>query len=315
MVKKLLIVIAIAAVSACGDASSANRQSISFGVADTSSQAASNSAGSAARTDAEPGSESQDISLIQPAIAQAPAVNERKIIRNAELNLEAESPETAQHAITAIAESKGGFVVDSQQSSSDVRTTTRDVVTMTIRVPAERFAEALTEIRGSASRVVVEAIKGQDVTEEFVDIEARLKAKRALEEQFIEIMKRAASVADALNVQRQLGDIRVEIEQIEGRKRFLENQASLSTIKVRLQTPAAFSANSAGFFYRLAESFSTGLDFALNFILVLVTFVIGALPFLLLIGLPVFLGARHILRRQYRRRSVAGIAEVEIQNE
>lgn len=255
----------------------------------------------------------QNISLDQTLNSQIDtAPTDRKIVRNAELNLEADSPEQAQQKITAIAESKGGFVVESQQSSSDVKMTTRDVVTMTIRVPAQKFTEALDEIRKTASRVVVETVKGEDVTEEFIDIEARLKAKRALEQQFVEIMKRANSVDDALSVQSQLAEVRGEIEKIEGRKRFLENQASLSTIKIRLQTPAAFSASSSGFFYRLTQSFSTGFDFALNFVLGLVTFLIAILPFALFIGLPGFLIIRYVIRRQNKPKSVGDIVKEEI---
>jgi hypothetical protein len=88
--------------------------------------------------------------------------------------------------------------------------------------------------------VIVESVKGEDVTEEFIDIEARLKTQKALEAQFLEIMKRSNSVEDALNVQTEIARVRGEIEKIEGRKRFLESQASLSTIKIKLQTPAVF---------------------------------------------------------------------------
>ena len=125
------------------------------------------------------------------------------------------------------------------------------------------------------NRVIQENVKGQDVTEEFIDIEARLKTQRALEEQFIEIMKRATTVADALNVQRELAQVRGEIEKIEGRKRFLENQSSLSTIKIQLQTPTSLSANPGGFFYELKEALSTGFNAALKFVLFLVTAVIA----------------------------------------
>jgi hypothetical protein len=170
----------------------------------------------------------QNISLTQTsASAIDTASSDRKIVRNAELNLEANDPEEAQRKITGIAELKGGFVVESQQSSSDIKASSRDTVTMTVRVPAERFSEALDEIRTTATRVVVETVKGQDVTEEFIDIEAQLKAKKSLEEQFMAIMKRANSVEDALEVQSQLADVRGEIERIEGRKRFLQNQSSL----------------------------------------------------------------------------------------
>jgi hypothetical protein len=186
---------------------------------------------------------------------------------------------------------------------------------MTIRIPAGKFAAALDEIRKTAGRVVTEQVKGQDVTEEFIDIEARLRATRALELQFMEIMKRATSVEEALNVQRQLASVRGDIEKIEGRKRFLENQASLSTIKLRVQTPAAISASGSGFFYKLTESFGDGLDVALNFVLGLVTVLIAILPFLIFIVLPFYLVSRYLWKKARRRKTAAEIAEEEINNE
>lgn len=256
------------------------------------------------------------LSLKQASTSQTnPIMIERKIILNAELSLEFERPEEEQKRITTIAQSKGGFVVESQQSSSDVRTKTNDIILMTVRVPAEKFNETLEEIRKSADRIIIETIKGQDVTEEFIDIEARLKAKKALELQFMEIMKRANSVEDALSVQSELAEVRGEIEKIEGRKRFLENQASLSTIKIRLQTPAALSASSSGFGYRLAESFGSGFDVALNFILGLVTFIVAVIPFALFIGLPGYLIVRYILKESRRMRTAAEIALEEIKSE
>ena len=259
---------------------------------------------------------SAQVSLDQADKSQAETVpTERKIIRNADLSLEAALPEEAQQKISAIAESKGGFVVESQQSSSNSKVTIRDVVTMTVRVPAAKFNESLEEIRKVASRVIVETVKGQDVTEEFVDIEARLKTKKALEAQFLEIMKQGKTVEDALNVQRELANVRGEIEQIEGRKRFLENQSSLSTIKIRIQTPSTYSANSTGFFYQLGEAFSNGFDFALNFILGLVTFLIAILPFVIFIVLPIYLILRYFWRRFKIRKRAKEIVEEEIKSE
>jgi hypothetical protein len=246
----------------------------------------------------------QQVSLDQAANTQTqPTVTERKIIRNADLKLETNSPEESQQKITQIAESKNGFVIETNQTSSDVRTSTRDIVSMTIRVPAAKFDEAIAEIRGSGNRVIEETVKGQDVTEEFIDIEARLKAQRALEEQFIEIMKRATTVQDALEVQTQLAQVRGEIERIEGRKRFLENQASLSTIKIQLQTPTSLSANPTGFFYELKEALSTGFNAALKFVLFFVTAVIALAPFLILIVLPIYLILRYFWRKQASKQT------------
>jgi len=252
-----------------------------------------------------------------PVVGEAPVdpvPSDRKIIRNAELRLEADSPEEVQRRVTAIAEAKGGFVVESQQSGGDGRTSKRDTVSMTLRVPAEKFAETLDEIRREAGSVVMEHITGKDVTEEFIDIEARLKAQLALEAQFMEIMKQANSVEQALSVQRQLADVRSDIERIEGRKRFLENQASLSTVKLRIETPAAIAASGSGFMYELREAVSDGIGAALAFVLGLIKFVIALAPFALFIGLPGYLLARYFWRKARRERLAAEIAEEEIQN-
>lgn len=258
----------------------------------------------------------QNISLNQASSSQIDAVPvDRKIIRNAQLGIEAERPEEIQQRITAIAQSKDGFVVSSQQSSSDPRVSVRDIVEMSVPVPADKFTETLNEIKAGPGRILTETIKGEDVTEEFIDIDARLRAKKALEQQFMEIMKRANTVDDALSVQSQLSEVRSEIEKIEGRRRFIENQASLSTITVKIQTPTVFAAETVGFLDRLSESFGRGFEVALNFILGLVTFVVGALPLALFVGVPGYFIARSIMRRRNRPMSFSEIAKDEIKNE
>ncbi len=247
--------------------------------------------------------------------AEPAKVTERKIIRNATLQLETASPEEAQKKIAAIADSKKGFVITSSQRNTNAKISGSNSVSMTIRVPADKFQETIEEIRKTVDRVIVETISGQDVTEEFVDVEARLKAKKALEERYLEIMKQAKSVADALEVERQLANVRTEIESIEGKKRFLENQSSLSTINIELQTPAAISASSSGFFYELQQALSDGFEAALTFILVLIRIVIAILPFLILIVLPILLFLRYYWKRFKKKRTARKIVEEELKEE
>ena len=312
---KFIAVLFLAILTACSSESSLNTNASAVSQ-ETANKGSLGGGGGGGGREIEKLPVVQQISLNQAENSQPPPVaTERKIVRNADLQFEAVSSEESQQKITAIAESRGGFVVESTQSSSDVQATTRDIVTMTVRVPSAKFNESLDEIRKTANRVIVETVKSDDVTEEFIDIEARLKAQKSLEAQFLEIMKRANSVEDALNVQRELAEVRGEIERVEGRKRFLENQASLSTIKIRLQTSSAFSANSSGFFYRLKDSLSSGYDFALNFIFVLVSFLIGILPFLLFIALPIFLLIRYFWKRQHKGKSIIEIAREEIKSE
>jgi len=229
---------------------------------------------------------------------------DRKIIRNANLTVEVASPSDAQHKLVAIAESHQGFVVTSEATQRAVADNTKPEVTvnLVLRVPASQFNSVMEEVRAVGVRIIQEKVTGQDVTEEFMDLEARIKNQKALELQFLEIMKRAGKVEDALSVQRELAEVRTEIEKLEGRRRFLENQASLSTINVTLQPPTQI-VNATGFWYSVKTAFSDGVDVAVGIILFFIRAIIALAPVLVLIVLPLGLLARLGIRIVRRRKA------------
>ena len=247
----------------------------------------------------------QQVSLQQANQSQSVAeAVDRKIIRDGNLSLEVAAPADSQRKITSIAESAGGFVVTSEAKQHENEDPSRQglEVTLVVRVPALQFGPVMDQIRAIGTRVVQEKITGQDVTEEFIDLEARIKTQKALEEQFLEIMKRAAKVADALEVQRQIAEVRTEIEKLEGRKRFLGNRASLSTISVTLQEPTAMVVSTSSFGRSVKEAVRDAVDIAGAIVLFLIRFVIVMIPIALLVILPIGLIARFSLRRARRRR-------------
>ena len=248
----------------------------------------------------QPESEMTKVSLDQAGQSQTIAeAMDRKILRNADLTLEVSAPQETQRKIASIAESAGGFVVtsESKQRQTAEGATHELEVNLVIRVPAAQFGPTLDQIRSTSNRVIQEKITGQDVTEEFIDLEAHLKTQKALELQFLEIMKQARKVEDALEVQRQIAGVRSEIEKLEGRKRFLENRASLSTITVSLQTATAIAVNTSGFGRDIREAVADSVQVAISIVLFLIRFVIVMIPVFLLIILPGYLIARHLLRR------------------
>ncbi|HXG68938.1 MAG TPA: DUF4349 domain-containing protein [Blastocatellia bacterium] len=238
-------------------------------------------------------------SLNEAQQAQTPVVTDRKIIRNAELAIELDSPTEGQSKITAIAESLGGFVVTSEFRQQSRNTSVPgETIIVIVRVPAVRFITALEQIRAIGNRVVQERVSGQDVTEEYIDLEARLRTQRALEAQFLEIMKQARKVSEALEVQRQIAEVRTEIERLEGRRRFLENQSSLSTINITLQTPApVVTATTTGFGHDVKQAFGDGIDTAVSIVTGLIRLIIVMIPVAVLILLPLYLVLRLLLRR------------------
>jgi hypothetical protein len=237
----------------------------------------------------------------------------RKIIRNANLTVEVASATDSQRKIVSIAESHQGFVVTSEatQKTSGDQTKPEITVNLVVRVPAAQFNQVMEEIRAVGARVIQEKVSGQDVTEEFMDLEARIKNQKALEAQFLEIMKRASKVDDALSVQTQLAGVRTEIEKLEGRRRFLENQSSLSTINVTLQPPTQI-VNATGFWYSVRNAFSDGVDVAASIILFLIRAIIAMLPIMILIVLPAALIAKLGLRVVRRRRPVVETADAAV---
>jgi len=171
-------------------------------------------------------------------------------------------------------------------------------VTVVARVPASQFASALDQIRNAGERLIQEKVSGQDVSEEYLDVEARLRNKKALEGQFLEIMKQARKVEDALDVQSQLADVRTEIERLEGRRRFLENQAALSTITTTLQMPQPIiAATTSGFGATIKRTFGDAVDTAASIVLFVIQAVIVLVPIAIFFGLPGWLVWRVVRRR------------------
>ena len=238
--------------------------------------------------------------------APAPTVEpqSRMIIRNAELSLEVDAPSEAMRRVTQIAEAQKGFVVTSE--SREVRssqTQSSQIVTMVFRVPSATFGDTLEKVRQVGQRVLQEKVTGQDVTEEFLDLEARIRSKKALEAQFLEIMKTARTVSDALEVQRQLAEVRTQIEQLEGRRRYLENQSALSTFTVTLNEPSPIVTTSpTGFLQEVKQTIADSIDLAANIVLGIIRLVILLIPISILIFLPFGLLIRWFIRRFFRSR-------------
>jgi hypothetical protein len=227
------------------------------------------------------------------------AAANRKILRNGDITLEVETPADVERKITSIVGAFGGFVVTSESKQHDTGDPAKQYleVTLVIRVPETQFDTAFEQILSTGNRVIQQKKTGQDVTEEFIDLEARIKTQKALELQFLEIMKQATKVPDALEVQRQIAEVRTEIEKLEGRKRFLDNRASLSTINVSLQSPAAIAVNASGFRRNVREAVGDGVDLTIAIILFLIRFVIVIIPIFLLLILPIGLLVRFFWRR------------------
>lgn len=161
--------------------------------------------------------------------------SERLVIKTASLSLLVKEVRQSVEKMQKLATDFGGFVVDSSITVIDER---KEHLrgTVTIRVPAEKFDEALKTLEDNAIKVESEQTSGQDVTEEYTDLQSRLRNLEATETQLLKIMERAGEIKDVLAVQQELTRVREQIETVKGRIKFLEGSAAMSAITAHFAT-------------------------------------------------------------------------------
>ena len=178
----------------------------------------------------------------------------------------------------------GGFVLSSELGRRD------SGGTLTMRIPATRFEAALADLE-ALGKVRRENISGEDVGQEFVDLEARLRNWESQEAVLLKLMDRAASVTDTIRVQNELSRVQMEIEQLRGRLTYLRDQTSLGTITASF---APLSAPKPDAPSRFAQAWSRAVDLMQSFVagMIVTLGVVVPLSVIALILYLVFRGLR-----------------------
>jgi ElaB/YqjD/DUF883 family membrane-anchored ribosome-binding protein len=156
---------------------------------------------------------------------------DRKIVKTGSMTLEVVNITEAMDEVAEMADELNGYVISSYKYEYERGVSGR----ITIRVPFERLEEAFARLRQLATAVPYETTTATDVTEEYVDLEAQLRNLQATEAQYLTLMEKAENVEEMLKVQKELSNVRGEIEQIEGRMKYLEQTSETSLIEVDLQ--------------------------------------------------------------------------------
>ncbi len=209
----------------------------------------------------------------------------RKFIKNGQIDYETENLNKTREDIFKAIKKFDGYISSENEFKSSYEISSN----ISIRIPAENFDKLIEEITVGVERFDRKEIYVQDVTTEFLDIEARLKTKKELETRYLEILKQANSVTEILEVERQIGELRAEIESFEGRLKYLNNQVSYSTLNVRIYE--TFTEQTE-FGKKFKEGFKNGWNNLILFFVLLV----NIWPFILIIIVLI------ILIRVWRKR-------------
>ena len=227
-----------------------------------------------------------DEALMSTQTEQQKVNVERKLIKEGRVVFETDDNTSTRKQIFESIKKYEGYISSDQEYKSVGQISN----TIVIRVPANNFDLLLKNATKGVSKFDSKNIEVKDVTEEFLDIQARVKTKKELEKRYLELLKKTNSVTEILEVEKQIGLLRSEIESIEGRLKYLESKVSLSTLTMTFYKTVP---NEFEFDNKFKNGFKNGWD---NLIWVFV-FLTNIWPFIL-IGIGLIVGIKMWRRRK-----------------
>jgi hypothetical protein len=214
-----------------------------------------------------------EVPLTKQLVSQSDQNIERKLIKEGSMSFQCEDVVKTKAEVDKIIKELGAYSSSEGQDSYGQNLNYHQ----TIRVPAEKFDALIQGLEKLAVKVESKDINTRDVTEEFIDLETRLKTKKELETRYLEILKQARSVEDVLSVEREIGNVRSEIESMEGRLNYIKNKVSFSTLNVNYYQ---IINSDFGFGSKWIASLSNGWENLLSFLIG----IMNLWPFILLIS-------------------------------
>lgn len=228
----------------------------------------------------------------------------RKVIYTADLQVETDNYSSTLESIQAETTKLGGYIVESTMySESEENFTSGQII---VRIPQADFDSFIEVVKSASNKVIEHHVSGQDVTEEFVDLESRLKSKRTVEERLLEFMENAEGTEDLLAISKNLSSVQEEIEVIVGRMNYLQNKADFATVSIAIDennvTLSSISDTEQNTWEETKKQFKRSINFIITTFSSLVIFIGGNLPVFVLVGLLLLTGY-FIIRKRINKAS------------
>jgi len=210
--------------------------------------------------------------------------------------MEVDSYDGTEGKIKDIVKNFNGYITN---STSKLDASGRKQGSITIRVASEKFDGFVSDL-SKIGKVMNQNISGKDVTEEYLDAEARQKTQRELEQRLLKLLaEKTARLTDVVEVETKLAAVRENIERTEGRMRYLRDQASYSTLTVSVYEPSMLNTSTGGgFFYEIGEAFKKGLSGFTAILSGIITVLIALLPLIIILLIVVYFVIRYFKKRK-----------------
>jgi hypothetical protein len=237
------------------------------------------------------------VQFVKPVVAnseESVAVEniEQKIIKTGDIRFETNDlGETYNQMITAV--KKYNAIVQNDTEGKDYGSVFRKII---VRVPSKNFDLFLSDISKGVAYFDNKEISSQDVTEEYIDIDARLKAKKVLEARYLELLKKANKVTEMLEIEKQLSAIREEIEAKEGQLRYMQSQISMSTITIEFyKTIANEGGATISYGSKIWNAIKSGFNGISSFFIGL----LSIWPFLIVLATAIY-----FIRKRFKKKTI-----------
>lgn len=241
------------------------------------------------------------------AAADTGALETRMVIKNANLRLVVADVQAKMNAIAQMAEREGGFVLSTNRyQASTASGAIVPEATISIRVPSNRFDAAIAEIEADALDVQQDDRSGQDVTAQYVDLQARLKARQAAAARLEQLLQQASDTEAVLDIFRELESINAEIESLKGQIQYYEEASSYSLINVTLISEEKVQPIKIGRWQPLGtvnRAIQALINFLQGFVNFLIWLVLFIVPMLLVVFGPPALIVWGIVAAVRRRKA------------
>ncbi|GAB3164950.1 DUF4349 domain-containing protein [Telluribacter humicola] len=206
----------------------------------------------------------QPTEALPPTQEAAPQKIERKIIRKGRIWFETNDATRTRQLIDKNIHDFKGYISNDEVDKREERVN----YSLTVRIPSENFELFFDSISKSTSLFVNKSIDAEDVTEEYIDVEARLRTKKELESRYKVLLQRTGNVQEILAIEKEMGTLRSEIESIEGRFRYLRDRIAFSTVQIEYYV---VTGQSLAFLSQVGAAFQKGWDNLLTFLLSLIS--------------------------------------------
>ncbi len=219
---------------------------------------------------------------------------EKKIIKTADIVFESKNLEDSTVKIKELVKKYRGYITTETSEGNEYQPS----LSFFIRVPSESFDLMIADLGKETAYFDRKSIERKDVTEEFIDVESRLKTKKELESRYLEILRQAKNMSDILEIEQKLSSIREEVEATEGRLKYLQNQVAMSSITLHIYKKMPYSASQKeSFFSQLGTAFVKGFYNLTDFFIG----IIYIWPFIIIISLVFYFFIKRMRKRKQQK--------------